>query len=52
MSFESRITATQKNIADSQLSKMKEDMLTNDNYVFSAKVARTSLSLTLNFQPN
>ena len=37
VSFESRITATQKNIADSQLSKIKEDMLTNDNYVFKRK---------------
>ena len=34
VSFESRITDTQTNIEDSQLGKIKEDMLTNDNYVF------------------
>ena len=37
VSFENRITESQRNIADSQLNKMKEDMLTNDNYVFKRK---------------
>ena len=35
--LEDRMTSTQKSIADSQLSKMKEDMLSNDNYVFKRK---------------
>ena len=37
LSFENRITESQRNIADSQLNKMKEDMLTNDKYVFNRK---------------
>ena len=37
VSFKSRITAKQKNIADSQLSKKKEEMLTKDKYVFKRK---------------
>ena len=43
MSFESRITATQKYIADSQLGKIKEDMLTNDNYVLKHKSCEDQL---------
>ena len=35
--LEDRMTSTQKSIADSQLSKMKEDILSNDNYVFKRK---------------
>ena len=36
-SFEDRITTAQKNIADSQLSKIKEDILSDDSYVFKRK---------------
>ena len=35
--LEDRMTSTQKSIADSQLSKMKEDMLSNNNYDFKRK---------------
>ena len=37
VSFQSRMAAMQKNITDSKLSKIKEDMLTNDNYVIKRK---------------
>ena len=36
-SLEDRMTSAQKNIADSQLSKIKEDILSNDSYVFKRK---------------
>ena len=35
--LEDRMPSPQKSIANSQLSKMKEDMLSNDNYVFKRK---------------
>ena len=35
--MEDRMTANQKAIADSQISKMKEDILSNDSYVFKRK---------------
>ena len=43
--LEDRLATTGKNIADSQLSKMKEDILTNDNYAFKGKVVKTNLNL-------
>ena len=36
-SLEGRMTTAQKNIADSHLSKIKEDILSNDSYVFKRK---------------